>query len=87
MIQFAVVRVNDDLVQCIGVYTNLYEAVGRAYMCSSDLVDDSEDGKGSVTPLFALEGETGTGLKVYHGENLETNIYILRLETNYKEVV
>lgn len=42
MIQFAVVRVNDDLVQCIGVYTNLYEAVGRAYMCASDLVNDSE---------------------------------------------
>ena len=87
MIQFAVVRVNDDFVQCIGIYTNLYEAVGRAYMCASDLVDDSEDGKGSVTPLFALEGETGTGLTVRYGENLETDIYILRCETNEKEAV
>ncbi len=87
MIQLAVVRVNDAFVQCIGIYTNLYEAVGCAYMCASDLVDDSEDGKGSVTSLFALEGDTGTGLTVRYGENLETDIYILRCETNEKEVV
>ena len=87
MIQFAVVRVNDDFVQCIGIYTNIYEAVGRAYMYAYDLVDVSEDGKGSVTPLFALEGETGTGLTVRYGENLETDIYILRYVTNEKEVV
>lgn len=87
MIQFAVVRVSDDLVQCIGICTNRYEAVGCAYMCASDLVNDSEDGKGSVTPLFALEGETGEGLTVHHGENLETDIYILRRERNRMEVM
>jgi len=87
MIQFVVVRVSDDFVRCIGICTSLYEAVGRAYMYAYDLVDDSEDGKGSVTPLFALEGETGTGLTVCYGENLETDIYILRCETNEKEAV
>ena len=87
MIQLAVVRVNDAFVQCIGIYTNLYEAVGCAYMCASDLVDDSEDGKGSVTPLFDLEGETGEGLTVHYGENLETDIYILRRETNGMKVM
>lgn len=82
MIQFVVVRVSDDFVKCIGICANRYEAVGCAYMCASDLVDDSEDGKGSVTPLFDLEGETGEGLTVHYGENLETDIYILRRETN-----
>jgi len=56
-------------------------------MCASDLVYDSDGGKGSVTPLFALEGDTGTGLTVCYGENLETDIYILRCETNEKEAV
>lgn len=86
MIQFAVIRVSNDFVQCIGICTNRYEAVGRAYMCASDLVGDPDNGKGSVTPLFALEGETGMGLTVRYGENLETDIYILIHETDEEEV-
>ncbi len=87
MIQFAVIRVSNDFVQCIGICTNRYEAVGRAYMCASDLVDGSEDGEGSVTSLFDLEGQTGMGLTVRYGENLEADIYILRHETDKKEDV
>ena len=87
MIQFVVVRVSDDFVKCIGICANRYEEVGCAYMCASDLVDDSEDGKGSVTALFALEGDTGTGLTVRYVENLETDIYILRRETNGMKVM
>lgn len=87
MIQYAVVQVSEDFVQCIEICTNIYQAVGHAYAFAFDLVDGSEDGKGSVTPLFDLEGQTGMGLTVRYGENLEADIYILRHETDKKEDV
>ena len=87
MIQYAVVQVSEDFVQCIEICTNIYQAVGHAYAFASDLVDGSEDGEGSVTPLFDLEGQTGMGLTVRYGEKLEADIYILRHETDEEEVV
>lgn len=87
MIQYAVVQVSEDFVQCIEICTDIYQAIGHAYAFASDLVEDSEDGKGSVTPLFDLEGQTGMGLTVRYGENLEADIYILRHETDKKEDV
>ena len=86
MIQFVVVRVSDDFVKCIGICANRYEEVGCAYMCASDLVDDSEDGKGSVTPLFDLEGETGEGLTAVSYTHLLRNTLGITLEEFGKKV-
>ena len=87
MIQFTVVQVSEDFVQCIEICTDIYQAIGHAYVFASDLVDGAEGGKGSVTPLFDLEGQTGMGLTVRYGKNLETDIYILRHETDEEEDV
>lgn len=35
MIQYAVVQISEDFVQCIGIYKNNYEAVGSAYAFAS----------------------------------------------------
>lgn len=80
MNQFAVVHIDEDFVQCVGIYTDYFRAVDRAYDYASDLTTGAEGGEVGVTPLFDLEGQTGVGLTVRYGTNLKANIFILSHE-------
>lgn len=81
--KFAVIHYDDDFVNCIGICTGYYMAVGIAYDYACSLIEDTESGeKGDITPLYELEGQTGLGLTVRYGDELQckATIFILKDE-------
>jgi len=85
--KFAVVHFDNDFVSCIGICSDYFQAVGIAYDYATELATQTDDGKGTVTPLFDLEGQTGVGLTVRYGQGqeLKANIYILDHEKEKEE--
>lgn len=85
MNQFAVIHVDEDFVQCVGIYTDYFRAVGKAYDYASELATGTDEGNGEATPLFELEGQTGVGLTVRYGTDLKANIFVLSYEAEKEE--
>lgn len=83
MKQYVVVHFEKDYIQCIGIFTDYFQAVGKAYAYATEFVKTgSANRNGDVTPIFGLEGETGVGLTFHYGDGgeQEADMYILEYE-------
>lgn len=81
--KFVVIHYDEDFINCVGICGDYYKAVGIAYDYACSLIEDREDGaKGSITPLYELEGQTGLGLTVCYGDELQfkASVFILKHE-------
>lgn len=83
--KFVVIRYDEDLVYCLRICEDYYNAVGIAYDYACTLIEDNEGReKGSVTPLYDLEGQTGLGLTVTYGDGPQRKVTVFIL-TNKDE--
>lgn len=79
----------DDFQMCIGIYDNLKEAYGAAYLWLDKLLDGElsvgKDDGVSISPAYALEGETGFGMMLVGDEKIKERVHILFWETKNSE--
>lgn len=86
--KYAIIDYNEDFVNCVGICTGYYMAVGIAYDYACSLIESTESGEnGDITPLCELVGQTGLGLTVRYRDELqcETDIFILPNESGRGE--
>ncbi|MCD7857776.1 MAG: hypothetical protein LUG55_08285 [Clostridiales bacterium] len=70
---------NSQMMMAVGAYRDVEKAWGAAYLfLISDLDEDDEDVKYTVTEPWTLEGETGFGITLKKAEGkVERNVYVL----------